>query len=101
MDPGVLTPLKRPGESERKYFSRLSSFAPLPESRKRVVEVKTEDKDNIGKANKSKNIESKDKSVAQLFGAPLFHVLTTISDLELDGRHSKYRYIFYNNNIKK
>ena len=35
----------------------------------------------------------------KLFDKKLYHVLTVISNLKLDGGHIKYRDILYNNNI--
>lgn len=54
--------------------------------------MKSEDT-TIGKANKY--------SATKFFDQLLSHVLTNISDLELDGSHSKYRDILSNNNRKK
>ena len=50
---------------------------------------------DVGKA----DVGKAEGTAAKLFDAELYHVLTTISNLKLDGGHIKYRDILYNNNI--
>ena len=91
MDFDVLTTLQRPGERKEKFISRVSSFLPLPEKGKMV---KQEQEATVGKANITgikKEEETTDVgkanegSAAILFDKPLFHVLTHILQLKIDG----------------
>ena len=59
---------------------------PLSERRKMVKEEVT----NVGKAN---------GTAVELFDPKLYHVLTTVAELELDGVHFKYRNILSKNNL--
>ena len=98
-DFGVLTALQEGREKSKNYLSRqVARYFPLSGRRKMVKEekgamMKQEQEmvtTDMGKANGTAD---------KLFDKKLYHVLTVISNLKLDGGHIKYRDILYNNNV--
>ena len=46
------------------------------------------------------DVGKSDANAIKRFDPKLYHILTTVTELELDSTHSKYRDIFANNNMK-
>ena len=108
-DFGVLTALQQAGEKSRDHFSKV-----LSRRRKMVKEEegtmvkpntivgKADDKDN-GTGDKLSDtklgVGIDNGTAAKIFDKTLYHVLTTVAELELDSVHSKYRDIFSKNDL--